>query len=108
MPIPIRESDAIKLASLIHQCVALKDDVLPSDLEPEEIKLVVDRRRAKLLLGIENLGLQMKPDLPIQEKASASTELVMATSVAAPCQQHDFVVVEDGSVCCRVCGEDLI
>ena len=74
MPIPIRESDAWRLAGLLNDLQALRYDVLPTDLDDVEIALVVDRRRQRLLTAIENLGLQVRQDLPAQAIAPVAED----------------------------------
>lgn len=76
MPIPIRESDALRLASMITQLLSLRDGEPPAELEPDEIKLVVNHRRSRLLNDIENLGLQVKPDLPAPDVIQIRVERV--------------------------------
>jgi hypothetical protein len=74
MPVTIRETEALRLASMLTQLLSLKDGALPADLDAEEIALVVNHRRKNLLKDIENLGVQVRPDLPKQEVVTPQDE----------------------------------
>lgn len=67
----IHENEIPQVVDLLQSLAALDDKTLPADLEPDEIALLAQHRRQKLLRLLQNKGITVRaaptatPEIPV-------------------------------------------
>jgi hypothetical protein len=59
MPAVIYEEDAADVAAMLRRLVELDPSAVPPDLAPDEVALIAEHRRKRIISGLMNKGIQI-------------------------------------------------